>query len=33
LKIDSYISSGSSAEIEIGNSLALADIPLGLDVP
>jgi len=32
LKIDSYISSGSSAEIEIGNSLALADIPLGLDV-
>lgn len=32
LKVDSYISSGSSAEIEIGNSLALADIPLGLDV-
>lgn len=32
LKIDAYISSGSSAEIEIGNSLALADIPLGLDV-
>jgi large subunit ribosomal protein L2 len=32
LKVDSYISSGSSAEIEIGNSLSLADIPLGLDV-
>lgn len=32
LKIDAYISSGSSAEIEIGNSLALADIPLGFDV-
>jgi len=32
LKVDSYISSGSNAEIEIGNSLSLADIPLGLDV-
>jgi len=32
LKVDIYISSGSNAEIEIGNSLSLADIPLGLDV-
>jgi large subunit ribosomal protein L2 len=32
LKVDAYISSGSNAEIEIGNSLSLADIPLGLDV-
>lgn len=32
LKVGTYISSGSNAEIEIGNSLPLMDIPLGLDV-
>ena len=32
LKVNSYISSGSNAEIEIGNCLPLENIPLGLDV-
>ena len=32
LKINDYISSGLNAEIQIGNSLALEHIPLGLDV-
>lgn len=32
LKVNSYISSGSNAEIEIGNCLPLDNIPLGLDV-
>jgi large subunit ribosomal protein L2 len=32
LKINDYISSGPNSEIQVGNSLALEDIPLGLDV-
>ena len=32
LKVGEYISSGPDSEIKIGNSLALDDIPLGLDV-
>lgn len=32
LKVGTYVSSGSNAEIQIGNSLPLMDIPLGLDV-
>jgi large subunit ribosomal protein L2 len=32
LKINDYISSGPNSEIQIGNSLALENIPLGLDV-
>jgi large subunit ribosomal protein L2 len=32
LKINEYISSGPNAEIKVGNSLSLENIPLGLDV-
>ena len=32
LKVNDYVSSGPNSEIQIGNSLALEDIPLGLDV-
>lgn len=32
LKVNDFVSSGADAEIQIGNSLALEDIPLGLDV-
>ena len=32
LKVNDYVSSGVNSEIKIGNSLALEDIPLGLDV-
>jgi large subunit ribosomal protein L2 len=32
LKINTYISSGPDAEIKVGNSLSLENIPLGLDV-
>jgi large subunit ribosomal protein L2 len=32
LQINDYISSGSNSEIQIGNSLSLEKIPLGLDV-
>ena len=32
LKIGDFITSGKSSEIKIGNTLALADIPLGTDV-
>lgn len=32
LKVNDFVSSGSNAEIQIGNSLALENIPLGLDV-
>lgn len=32
LKLNDYISSGSNSEIQIGNSLSLEEIPLGLDV-
>jgi large subunit ribosomal protein L2 len=32
LKVNSIISSGKNSEIEIGNSLKLSDIPLGLNV-
>lgn len=32
LKINDYICSGSNSEIQVGNSLALENIPLGIDV-